>query len=311
MNILRLFKNIEEDRLRAGYRIFIFLGLFVPIVVIVQLASLPYSLNYLFISLFLTLLIWGVGSSIDKRKLAGFGLHLSPKWWREFFIGTALATVVTVVLYVFAILSGSLHFDGFGWEIAGWQTFAKNAFFLLLMMLCIGYYEELLFRGYFNLNLFEGIHSGGSTRSWVSGIASVIFISLAFALAHANNPNATTMGIVNVFLAGVMLGIPVLATGRLGLSVGLHFAWNYIQGPILGMPVSGINFNYAVFVSINEGEVLWSGGAFGFEGGLFGLFGILMISAAMYIYLKKNNYLNSVHPAILSQVPAIKSKVSG
>ena len=39
--------------------------------------------------------------------------------------------------------------------------------------------------------------------------------------------------------AGVMLAAAYLLTGRLWLSMGIHFAWNFTQGGIFGAAVSG------------------------------------------------------------------------
>jgi len=83
-----------------------------------------------------------------------------------------------------------------------------------------------------------------------------------------------------------LFGIAYALTGRLALPVGVHIAWNFFQGNVFGFPVSGTTFpaETVTFFSIQQtGPELWTGGAFGPEGGLLGLFaivaGILLILA--------------------------------
>ena len=99
---------------------------------------------------------------------------------------------------------------------------------------------------------------------------SILAISVLFGLVHAGNPNATLLGIINVTLAGVMLGVPFLATGRLAMPIGIHFAWNFVQGGVVGVPVSGLAATNSLLITHSIHEDILAGGAFGFEGGLLG-----------------------------------------
>ena len=68
--------------------------------------------------------------------------------------------------------------------------------------------------------------------------------------------------------------------GRLWLPVGLHFGWNWVQGTVLGFPVSGTTDFSGAFTDLAASGPTWlSGGAYGPEGSVFSLVGRLAIIA--------------------------------
>ena len=71
-------------------------------------------------------------------------------------------------------------------------------------------------------------------------------------------------------LLGAMLGVGLVYTGRLALPIGFHIAWNFFQGGVFGFPVSGGDQQVALLTVDDRGPALWTGGAYGPEGGLLG-----------------------------------------
>ena len=92
--------------------------------------------------------------------------------------------------------------------------------------------EELIFRGIF----FRWIEDFGG--SWMA----LLVTSALFGAAHLHNPNASVIAAVGIaFEAGVMLGAAYMLTRSLWMPMGLHAAWNFTQGEIFDIPVSGLD----------------------------------------------------------------------
>jgi len=118
--------------------------------------------------------------------------------------------------------------------------------------------EEVIFRGV-PLVLFAAAIGRGS--------ALVLIAGLVFALFHIVNPGATPLGLGNIALAGIFLGVAFYAPGGLWTAFGAHLGWNATLAA-LDAPVSGLPFSIP-FIDYRAGEPSWlSGGHFGPEGGL-------------------------------------------
>lgn len=115
--------------------------------------------------------------------------------------------------------------------------------------------EELFFRGI----LFRWIEEFAG--SW----AALLVTSLIFGLAHRANPNATWFSSFAIAVeAGILLGGAYMLTRSLWLPIGLHAAWNFAEGYLFDVPVSGLPEQGLVTAKLS-GPVLLSGGPFGLE----------------------------------------------
>jgi CAAX protease family protein len=96
---------------------------------------------------------------------------------------------------------------------------------------------------------------------------AVLLQATLFGLAHAFNPGLTPLGVGNIALAGVFLGLVFLSPGGLWSSTGAHLGWNLTLAA-LGASVSGLPFPVPG-LSYLPGHPRWlTGGSFGPEGGL-------------------------------------------
>lgn len=161
--------------------------------------------------------------------------------------------------------------------LAGWYHVARVAFEPLALLgsvvlfLLVALFEEFLFRGILFRQL-EGVFG-----SW----AALALSGALFGAAHLANPDATLWSTLAIAIgAGALLGGAYLATRNVWMAVGIHWAWNFFEGPFFGAAVSG-NATSSVLVSSTAGPADWTGGAFGPEAGLVALIATLLASVLL------------------------------
>jgi membrane protease YdiL (CAAX protease family) len=100
-------------------------------------------------------------------------------------------------------------------------------------------------------------------------LAGILISSAVFAIYHSLNPNIDPVAFLNLFLFGLFTAFYVLYEGSLWGVFGLHAAWNWAQGNLFGLEVSGMPAAGGTLFNLMEvGPDLITGGPFGPEGGL-------------------------------------------
>ena len=157
------------------------------------------------------------------------------------------------------------------YEIVGYGGTNDLIFSLITIAILPGFMEELLFRGI----LFRWLEEFAG--SWVA----LILTSGLFGLAHILNPNATWFSSFAIAIeAGVLLGGAYMLTRSLWMPIGIHAAWNYTQGFIFDVPVSGGDQNGLVVAQLSGPEIL-SGGAFGLEASIIAM--VIATAAGLWL----------------------------
>lgn len=255
----------NQRRLRAGWRILLFLALLVALISILgaPLAALFPDLEaatamgklsllldgYLLVPLLLA--SWLMLRFVDRRPFASLGLNLKASGGKEFFTGILIGLAMGAVFMSVGLAAGLLRVRGGG--PGGWEDLV----ILIGGFLLAAAFEETLFHGYPFQTLIEGI-----------GIyPSIFLVSVVFSLFHRANPNFNLIGSINIGLAGLLLALGYLKTRALLLPIGVHFAWNLFQ-VLFSLPVSGIAFSGGPLRLEADGPELLTGGAFGPEGSI-------------------------------------------
>jgi len=132
--------------------------------------------------------------------------------------------------------------------------------------------EELLFRGV----IFRLVEEW--TGTWIALIVSAAL----FGFAHAANPHATLVSSVAIALeAGVLLGGAFVLARNLWFPIGIHFAWNFVEGPVFGTQVSGHALAASALSSRLSGPPAITGGTFGPEAGLAAMLTCLAVAIVL------------------------------
>lgn len=224
-----------------------------------------------------------------KRPLSQMGL--SPKSCFPQLLGGCLLGAVSIALaFVLLLVTGSLNIVSIQWNALGNPLFWTS----FLMYILVAFNEEMLCRGYMMTAL-------KTTRSR----AAIIFISsIIFSLLHLFNPNLSGLGLFNIALIGVVFALQFIQTGRLWVPIGFHFLWNFVQGNVLGMNVSGTE-NISILQSEITGPWWWTGGAFGPEGGL-AVTAVVVLNILIALFLMRPK--NMLPWALDSELPMIRPR---
>jgi membrane protease YdiL (CAAX protease family) len=179
------------------------------------------------------------------------------------------------------------------------QITGKNSWQIMLAILpasiLSGVLEEVLIRGIVFRILERWL------GSWVAlGISAVIF-----GVLHLLNPGATLLDAAAISIeAGVLLAAAYMLTRRLWLCIGTHVAWNFTQGGIFSVSVSG-GTSKGLFQSRMVGPDWLTGGAFGAEASVVALVVCLAAGIVLLILaIKKGN----VVPLFQSSTPAPEAR---
>ena len=195
------------------------------------------------VATFATVMLW-------DRGQWPLGLFVPPRLAvPEFLLGGLFGVVLIAMCAALVVLSTpSWHERGAGFP---WRD-------VLVVYIPAAVHEELLFRGY----AFQKLHRWHRTFA-------LVFVALIFAALHLGNVAVTWLGLANIFLGGILLGLAYERYGRLWFPIGLHLMWNVTSGPILGHEVSGYDSMMTLLVERGSGPSWLTGGDFGIEGSIW------------------------------------------
>jgi membrane protease YdiL (CAAX protease family) len=188
---------------------------------------------------------------IERRALVELAPRtLLPQGLLGMLVGLVLFSAVVAALW----LAGSYHVEAIRAD-APWLGA------LLVVGLGAGIGEEIMFRGV----LFRIVEEGLGTW-WALAISALLFGAV-----HIANPGATLWSSAAIAIeAGLLLGLLYHVTRSLPTCMGVHAAWNFAQGTIYGIPVSGSPAD-GWLVSTRSGPDWLSGGVFGAEASVVAL----------------------------------------
>ena len=209
-----------------------------------------FGLQSLFVGTFVIAWTYGFRYVVDRR---------GPRS-----LGTPLTAADTLGRQLIGLLGGAaapLSIVG-GLALLGhaeitWAPSGKALLQITLLSIPLyiaAFMEEIVMRGYVMRTVYT---------AW-GPVPAVLLSALPFALLHVGNPNLSALGLFNIALIGVFFALTVLATGNLWFAVGFHWAWNTCLGPLLALPVSGIEFA-GLFRTRLDGPAWLTGGEFGLE----------------------------------------------
>ncbi len=144
-------------------------------------------------------------------------------------------------------------------------------FGFLLLFIIQSSFEEIVSRSFMIPSITQ------RANVWVALLIS----SSLFAMLHLTNPNISILSTVNIFLAGLVMGLIFLYYKSIWPAISFHATWNFFQGSFFGFEVSGFDV-YSLIDSKEVGPDWITGGPFGFEGSVIA--SILLAAYSLYLY---------------------------
>ncbi|HEY8166834.1 MAG TPA: type II CAAX endopeptidase family protein [Gemmatimonadaceae bacterium] len=286
MSARALFAN-EDGRIRAGWRVLIFIIVFLFCFTVAAVAE--YGLTIMAESrgyrplvaqwsfpLSLVVAHWIVLRWIENGSWDYVALGRKAARPQLMIGGLALGVLAIGIPSLLLIAAGQLAIrpmpDGSSTGVAA---------IALANLLPAAFGEEMLLRGYIFAALRDGIG-----WKW-----TLIVTSIVFGLMHMINPGADAQSILLVILAGFFLGSILLATRSLYAAGMVHFGWNWAMAAGMHTPVSGIRVQTPDYRVIDNGPDWLTGGQWGPEGGFPSA--LAMFVVMIYIY---SRYLRRMEP---------------
>ncbi len=325
-----IFWNSQEQRLRAFWRLLIlivayyslFLVASIIVGIILSLVGVPQSAFHADTPLYYQLTfpcsqiaggiamlvtLWLVARWINREPFVRFGFQGDPGWWLDLLFGLLVSFVLSGGIFLVELANGWITIrETFHVGIMGVPfLFALLPLFIQFVGVAIS--EETLIRGYPVRNFAQGLSGLGTKRA----LLVVWLIScILFGLGHFSNPHVTLLGMFNIGLAGILFGLSYVLTGRLGLAIGLHIAWDFCLSCVFGIPIAGLTPGVAasVFVINDHGPALWTGGAFGGNGGLLGTFAFLLGTIPVLLYLRLRYHRLTLYTPLAEYAPITSTR---
>jgi membrane protease YdiL (CAAX protease family) len=204
----------------------------------------------------------------EQGQMASIGIGWTAESRHNLLIGIAAGVAAGLVILVGPIAIRVADLE----RVPGGSFRWPSLIFVSIVLLFGAVGEELLFRGY-AFQLLVGV---------MGPFATILPFGVLFGFAHIDNQNITALAIANTMLWGILLGYAVVRSGDLWLAIGLHFGWNWIL-PLFGVNLSGFTMGVTGVTVRWKASDLWSGGAYGPEGGLL----TSAVVVALFFYLNR------------------------
>ena len=277
--MIRLFRDFFFDRhgdLRQGWRVAAFMCL---VLLFVTVGILPLRLAGVESPALEKLILlssalgatWVLTRFVNRKPVRAVGLWIHAATLRELGAGCLLGFLMMGGIYIVEAALGYVIPTSAGLDPAG----ALRVTVLSVFWFAAGAMgEELLFRGYAFQSLIQG----------VTFLPATLLMAALFGLAHLQNPHVTALSLSNVVLAGILFSFAYMKTRSLWLPFGVHFAWNFSQTTLFGLPTSGMtDSSHVLFNAARSGPAWIGGGEFGPEGGVLATIALL---ACLWYVLK-------------------------
>ncbi len=197
---------------------------------------------------------WSMTGFIKERIAADFG------------VGYGIAFGMLLIGFLIMMVPGWINITDIGWS-------GSLFFGFLLLFLIQSSFEEIVSRSFMIPMIAHRLNMP----------TALLVSSSLFSILHFSNPGITYLALLNIFLAGLFMGILYLSFDSIWPAIGFHAGWNFLQGSFFGFVVSGLKV-YSLIKTAEQGPDLLTGGSFGMEGSILTT---ILLAAGCYYYIRQ------------------------
>jgi Predicted metal-dependent membrane protease len=244
----------------------------------IGLDDMGWQLNILLIIVILTFIFYC--RKVENRSPRSMGFTrkgIVPQYLQGAFLGWFMFSLSLGI----CVMIGAMEYKGMVMT-ASWGMILLWLFSFMIQ----GMSEEVMCRGFLMVSL-----SNRMPMAWAIFISSVLFSVL-----HIFNDSISALAILNLTLYGVFAALYFLYTDNIWAVSAHHAFWNWTQGNLYGIEVSGGKLNDTVWSFVpTAGNDLLNGGSFGLEGGLIETMVLTAAIACLLLISKKkgNKFSNN------------------
>ena len=216
---------------------------------------------------------WLCAKYLENLPFRSLGASFTKGWFRHLILGLLVGAGSLGFAVLIAYLLGGLRFETNLVDTAAlWRGLGVS----LVLIAVAAAAEEALFRGY----IFQTFARSNLV------VFAIALTSVFFGAVHLRNPDWGVVSTLNTILAGIWFSVAYLKTRDLWFVTGLHFMWNWVQGALFGIEISGTTdlVSTPLMREIDSGPTWLTGGTYGIEGGIAATIALL-VSIVVIWYL--------------------------
>ena len=154
----------------------------------------------------------------DKRSIGELGFDITRKTGVQALCGLLAAIGAVVLIIIFGAGFGIISFQSFGTDAYGGSKIVISMILGIITFLMVGFGEETVYRAYIQNHIVD----------MIGNKCGLVISALIFAGVHLFT-YGKLLDLLDVFLAGIILGYAYILTKSIYLSAVFHFMWDFLQ----------------------------------------------------------------------------------
>lgn len=233
---------------------------------------------YNLLAIGVVVLFW---KSIDRQEVKELGFARTSKVPKQLLLGILTAIAAVAGIIIFGALFKIISFDSYGIAVFNTKQIIWALIMGIITFLMVGFGEEAVYRSYIQSHLVKMLGSR----------YGLIIAAIIFAAAHLLT-YVKPLDLLDVLLAGIILGYAFLLTKSIYLPASFHFMWDFLQINIFRMQDYSYYKGPVLVIFNNAGDLIINKYNFGNQLEVIFIIVEIIILILMYMFRNKLSRLS-------------------